>query len=259
MPKAEEMCKSWLRLCKDPRTSPELLENAAYWESINQSKEYSIRLAVARHRSTTCELLSKLSMINYLPIQIAVAGHCNLSEATAGKLLKNHLRELRRVLAGNPKVPFFVMEKLARDFKDIRVRLAQNPNIPAKIMKRLAHQKDREVRTALAKNDNISTPILEKLSRDKDDGVRAAVALHFKIPHAGLRALAEDSSLKVRELVLERALEEYPTDKIIFRALTNIKPSLVAQRAQDHLDELEILEREAKAAAVSEQEEPPLE
>lgn len=249
MSSAEEMRKSWMRLCKDPRTTVALLENAAYWESINQPRTVEIRLAVARHRSTPSELLTKLSMTNNLSIQIAVAGHPNLSEATAGKLLKKHLRELRRALAGNPKAPVFAMEKLTRDFKDVRVRLAKNPSLPPKLMKRLAGQKEWEVRMAVAQNSNIHSSLLELLSRDKDESVRAKVAQHYKTPVGGLKALAVDASQKVREIVFERALEEYPSNKSLFEALTKVKPSLLAQQAQDHLKMLEEREKEMRKAA----------
>ncbi len=249
MSSPEEMKKSWMRLCKDPRTSVELLENAAYWESINQPRVIEIRLAVARHRSTPSELLTKLSMNNNLAIQIAVAGHPNLSESTAGKLLRKHLRELRRALAGNPKAPLFVMEKLSKDFKDVRIRLARNPGLPFKIMKRMAYQKEPEVRISLAENTNISQALLEMLSRDKEESVRAKVAQHYKIPLGGLKALAVDASQKVRQGVFERALEEYPTNKGLFEALTKVKPSLLAQQAQDQLNMLELRENEARLTA----------
>lgn len=244
MTSSEEMVKSWMRLCKDPRTSSDLLENAAYWESINTPRKFEIRLAIARHRSAPSELLTKLSMVNFLPLQIAVAGHPNLSEATAGKILKHHLRELRRALAGNPKIPIFAMEKLAKDFVDVRVRLAKNAALTTKLMTFLARQKEREVRISLAQNPAISTKILEILSRDKEEDVRATVAHHIKVPLVGLRLLAEDKSHKVREVVLERALEEHRKDRPIFEALMKIRPSLLAQQAEDHLYELDQEEKE---------------
>ena len=215
--KKEELVKSWIRLCTDPRTPSEQLENAAYWESINQPNDFQIRLAAARHRSASSELLAKLSMTNSLAVQIAVAGHPNLLESTAGKLLRKHLRELRRALAGNPKIPA----------------------LPRNLMAMLMTHKEREVRAALAQNRNIATALLEKLSHDKDELVRATVVQHYKIPLAGLRALALDKSQRVREIIFARALEEFPTDKALFQALSKTRPSLVAQRAEQVLAELD--------------------
>ena len=250
MTKSEEMVKSWLRLCNDPRTSIELLENAAYWESINQPQDYHIRLAVARHRSAPAELLTKLSMVNYLPLQIAVAGHSNLSEVTAGKLMKTHLRELRRALASNTKIPLYVMEKLSRDFADVRARLAKNPNITKAIMKRFALQKDKSVRMALAQNRNLHLSFLELLSKDKEADIRAMVVHHPKVPLSGLRNLALDKSSKVREAVLERGTDEFPGDRALFEALAKTKPSVIAQRAEE---QLEILDRRDHASKILEQ------
>lgn len=235
----EEMVQSWMRLCKDPRTAVDLLENASYWESINLPRQFIIRMAVAKHRSTSSDLLTKLSMVNYLPLQIAVAGHPNLSEATAGKMMQKQLRELRKALAGNPKIPEFVMERLCRDFKDVRACLARNPKLPVKYMKVLATHKEREVRVGLARNPYLAVSVLEKLSKDADDTVRMAVAYHQRLPMAGLRALAADPSNQVREVIFERAQEDYPYERSIFEAIAAHKSSLLAQQAEDHLRKLE--------------------
>jgi len=239
MTRDDEMLKSWLRLCADPRTTSDLLENASYWESINYPESYSVRLATARHRSTNSELLAKLSLINHLPIQIAVAGHPNLSEETAGKLLRGHLRELRRALASNPKIPFFVMNKLSRDFKDVRVALARNTSLPRALMQRLSRQREYEVRAALAANRSLIFDLMENLSQDQHENVRAAIAMREDLPVSGLRQLAKDKAAKVREAVLERSLEDYPFDREIFKAIAKFKPSLLAQRAAEHLQSLD--------------------
>ncbi|CAM2067321.1 hypothetical protein SCOR_18220 [Sulfidibacter corallicola] len=238
MPSQAEMIKSWLRLCADPRSSAEQLENAAYWESINQPSEFQIRLAVSKHRSTSSELLAKLSMVNHLPIQIAVAGHQNLSESTAGHLLRKQLRQLRRALASNPRIPVYVMEKLATDYRDVRLCLARNPAIPRSIQSVLAREKDKNVRMTLAKNLKLSVGILERLSKDKVAEVRAMVAAHPNVPLAGLRAMGADRSQVVREAVFDRGIQEFSDDIPLFRELTKIKPSSVAQKAQEHLDYL---------------------
>ena len=237
--KDNEMQKSWIRLCRDPRTTVDLLENAAYWESINSPKCFDIRMTVARHRSTSSELLATLSMVNHLPLQITVAGHENLSESTAGDLMRKQLRELRKALATNPKIPLFVMEKLSRDFKEVRMQLGRNPGLPTSIMKRMVVHKEWEVRSALAQNPSAPQKLLATLSQDKDERVRTFVAVHVNLPLAGLRQLAEDPASGVREVVLERALEEYPADRSLFQALAKVKPSTIAQAADAHLEALD--------------------
>ncbi len=236
MGKPEELLKSWLRLCHDPRTTADLLEKAAYWESINRPKEYAIRLAVAKHRSTSSDVLAKLSMIKQLPIQIAVAAHGNLSEATAMKILKLQVRELRRALAGNPKIPIFVMKKLAHDFTDVRIRLARNPAIPLVIMKRFAGETDEKIRIALCQNRRLHTSILERLSRDKVAEIRIAVVEHPDMPAAGLKQMAEDPSEQVRAAVFAKAMTDYSDDQAIFKALAKFKNTEIGQDAKKHID-----------------------
>lgn len=240
MPSEAELVKSWLRLCHDPRTSAEQLENAAYWESINRAHEYQIRLAVAKHRSSPTELLAKLAMINWLPIQIAVAGHQNISETTAGMLLRKQFRELRRALAGNHKVPIFVMDKLSRDFTDIRIRLSRNPAIPPKIQLRLAKEKDSKIRLALTQNRKLHIKILERLSKDQIPDIRAGVAGHPNIPLAALIQMASDKSDLVRGVILDRAMEEYQNEVELFRALAKAGKGETASKAKEHLAFLEL-------------------
>lgn len=237
--KLEELIKSWMRLCRDPRTPVELLEKAAYWESINTPDQYELRLAVAKHRSSPADLLAMLSMCKNLAIQIAVAGHGNLSEAVAGKLLRSRLRQLRRTLAANPRIPFFAMEKLSRDYEDVRASLARNPSLKPSIMARLARERSLKVRQAVAGNSGIPQALLEKLSRDKDASVRLLVARHPHTPFQGLKALASDADSDVRQEVFERAMEEYPTEKAIFQALSSFPNSVLAQEARKYLEQME--------------------
>lgn len=246
MPSQTEMIKSWVRLVSDPRCSGEQLENAAYWESINQPSETQIRLAVARHRAANGELLAKLSMINHLPIQVAVAAHPNLRESTAGHLLKLQIRELRRALASNPRIPIFVMERLATDFRDVRLALTRNPSLPRQIQGILARERDKKIRLALTKNLKLTVGVLERLSKDKVAEIRASVAGHPNVPLAGLRAMGADRSEMVREAVFNRGIQEFSDDIPLFRELTKVKPSPVAMRAQEHLDFLLQRDKSAK-------------
>lgn len=246
MPSQTEMIKSWMRLVSDPRCSGEQLENAAYWESINQPSETQIRLAVARHRAANGELLAKLSMINHLPIQVAVAAHPNLRESTAGHLLKLQIRELRRALASNPRIPVFVMERLATDYRDVRLALTRNPSLPRQIQSLLARERDKKIRLALTKNLKLSVGVLERLSKDKVAEIRASVAGHPNVPLAGLRAMGADRSEMVREALFNRGIQEFSDDIALFRELTKVKPSPVALRAQEHLDFLLQRDKSAK-------------
>jgi len=237
MDREDGIRKSWLRLCRDPRTTSDLLEKAAYWESINDSECYDIRLSVARHRATSSDLLSKLIMIKHLPIQVAVAGHSNLSEKTAGKILRSQIRELRRALAGNPKIPYYAMEKLSKDFQDVRIRLAKNPSIPAAIMKQMAEEKDPYIRLSLARNPCLNTTTLEQLSQDEDTEVRMAVVSHPATPLKGLTQMTGDRSPRVREVVFIRAKEDFPNEVALFEALAS-GASVLAQNARAHLEQL---------------------
>ena len=253
-----EMLKSWMRLCKDPRTTADLLEKAAYWESINDSHHYDIRLSIARHRATPTDLLTKLSMIKHLAIQISVAGHPNLSEKTAIKILKSQLRELRRALAGNPKIPLFVMEKLAQDYKDVRVRLARNAAVPRSLQLKILNERDPEIRVSLARNKNLHTSVLERLSKDKDVAVRLSVVEHERIPPGGLLEMVKDPSDKVREAIFNRAMKDFPTDIELFRALAKGK-TLLAQDAKAHVANILVAEHvDAMTEDLEEEMGPPL-
>lgn len=254
----EELLKSWMRLCTDPRTVSEQLENAAYWESINRPKEYGIRLAVAKHRNTTSEVLAKLAMVKHLPVQIAVAGHGNLAESTATKLMRFQLRELRRALAGNPKIPLFVMQKLAKDYADVRMRLAKNPAIPSSIMKDLAKAKNPNIRMALAQNRRLHPAIMERLGSDLDVEVRCMVVDHPDMPIAGLRHMALDKNTRVKESVLARVSADFESDKSVLNVLieTTTPESDLGRMARLRLESIEEKEREVAAVAKAQKESP---
>ncbi len=238
MERPEELLKSWLRLCADPRTSGELLDNAAYWESINSPKEYPIRLAVAKHRSTSAETLSKLSMVKNLKVQIAVAAHNNLSESTAAEMLKLQVRELRRSLAGNPSIPIFVMQRLARDFEDVRLRLAKNPALPLQIQQRMMNEVSTNIRLALCQNRRLHPSVMERLSHDAEEEVRVMLVDHPDMPRGGLKEMAEDASVRVRTAVLARARVDFPEELSIYKALMRHRDA-TAEAARLHLEGLE--------------------
>lgn len=259
MSKTEELLKSWMRLCTDPRTSCEQLENAAYWESINCPKDYDIRLAVAKHRNTTSEVLAKLAMVKHLPVQIAVAGHGNLAESTATKLLKFQLRELRRALAGNPKIPFFVMQKLARDFADVRMRLAKNPALPLSIMRDLAKAKNPNIRLALSQNRRLNPAIMERLGSDLDVEVRCSIVEHPDMPLAGLRHMALDKNTSVKQSVLARIANDFGNDKSVLKVLieTTTAETDIGRQVRSRMEEVELREQEVAAVAKAQKEEGP--
>lgn len=238
MERPEELMKSWLRLCADPRTSSELLDNATYWESINSPKEYQIRLAVAKHRSTSADTLAKLSMVKNLKVQIAVAAHNNLSESTAAEMLKTQVRELRRSLAGNPSIPIFVMQRLSRDFEDVRLRLAKNPSLPLQIQQRLMNEVSMTIRIALCQNRRLHPSVMERLSHDADEDVRVVLVDHPDMPRGGLKQMAEDASARVRAAVLARARVDFPEELGIFKALLRQRDS-ISEGARLHLEGLE--------------------
>jgi len=238
MQPAGEMEKSWNRLCQDPRTTSELLKKAAYWESINRSSEFAIRRLAARHRAANEDLLATLALVDDLYVKIHVAAHTNLSEATAGKLLKSRIRSLRKSLASNPKIPVFVMNRLARDHEDVRVELARNPKLPRRLMIKMAKESSVAVRLSLARNNRVLPRILEFFSRDKSELVRCAVVSHPGTPLVGLLGMAEDDSPAVRKHVLQRAIEDFPQERVIFERLSRFSNCLSAGIAAHHLKSL---------------------
>lgn len=244
MTSQQELLKSWKRLVSDPRTGGEQLQNAAYWESINFPKQFMIRILVARHRASDSILLGKLAMIDHLPLQIAVAGHPNISESTAGKLFALQLRELRRALASNPSIPTYVMNKLARDFADIRMRLARNSEVTLPIMKKFARDPDRGVRLALAQNQKCHLKVLQKLSMDRDVEIRCEVAKNPNVHAGGLLKMAEDPETRVRDAIFHRCVQEYPNSVGIFKILAKFRDTPTSAKAQEHAD---FLDRQAKA------------
>jgi hypothetical protein len=187
-------------------------------------------------------------MVKHLPLQIAVAAHDNLSESTAAKLMKLQVRELRRALAGNTRIPRFVMHRLSRDYIDVRVRLAKNPAVPLAIMKRFAVESDHTVRISLTRNVHLHTEIMEQLSRDQNEEVRASLTQHPHLPVGGLRAMTQDPSSKVRAAVLERALADFATDQAIFKALAKAKNCATAEAAEVHLNQLREREKAMRRA-----------
>lgn len=241
----EELVKSWLRLCRDPRSAPEQLEKACYWESIARPAVLEIRLAAAHHRAAGADLLANLATINNLKIQIAVAGHPNLSEATANQLARSQLRELRRALAANPRIPLYVMKRLSRDYEDVRLRLARNSSIPEAIMVELFRQKSTTVRRGLASNPCLTLRLMEHLAKDADLEVRRTIARHPSLPLEGLLAMAADAAVQVREAVCERAMTEHAKELRIFAQLAQFQDGLVADRARAQLEILQGAEGQA--------------
>jgi hypothetical protein len=232
----DELVKSWLRLCRDPRSAPEQLEKACYWESIARPSLLEIRLAAAHHRAASGDLLANLSTINNLRIQIAVAAHPNLSEATANLLARSQLRELRRTLAANPRIPLYVMKRLSRDFEDVRLRLARNTSIPEAIMVELLRQKSSAVRRGLASNPCLTLRLMEYLAKDPDLEVRRMIASHPSLPLEGLLTLAADPAVQVRQVVWERAVAEYARELRVFSQLAQFQDGEVADRARAQIE-----------------------
>jgi len=236
----DEMVKSWLRLAKDPRTSPSDLEKAAYWESLNTPNNFDIRFWVASNPNCQSDLLATLSLVKNLKVLIQVAGHRRLREDTAGKLLKSHLRNLRRSLAANGSIPVYVMTKLAKDFEDVRESLARNPSLVPKLVKQLAHEKNPKIRASLARNTRISIAAFRFLQKDSNAHVRASLVTNHVLPYETLYDLCQDSEEEVRSLCLDKAIEEYPHDLALFEILSSFEESETARQAAEYLVEYKV-------------------
>ena len=231
----DEMIKSWVRLVRDPRTSPDILEKAAYWESLNTPDEFEIRFWVASNPNCESAILGTLSLVKNLRVLIQVAGHRRLREETAGKLLKSHLRQLRKSLASNSSIPLGVMQKLSRDYEDVRECLARNPGIPPEIIKKLAHEKNPKIRASLAKNPRLSLSAFKFLKNDPHVRVRTSLLANIGLPYEILHAMAEDPEEQVRAMCMARAIDECPNDLSIFQKLSEFKDSETGRNATNYM------------------------
>jgi hypothetical protein len=231
----DEMVKSWIRLVKDPRTPADVLEKAAYWESLNTPKDFDIRFWVASNPNCHSSTLATLSLVKNLRVLVQVAGHRKLKEETAGKLLKSHLRQLRRSLASNSSIPIYVMKKLSKDYEDVRECLARNPALSPELIKTLAYEKNPKIRAALARNPSISIGAFRFLRKDKQTIVRAHLISNLALPYEILHSMAEDPEEIIRAGCLDRALDEYPNDLSFFEKLAEYGDSESGQKAREYL------------------------
>lgn len=226
------MIKSWVRLASDPRSSSEKLAQAAYWESVNCPRDYRIRSIVARNPATKGDLLAGLSLVKNLSVLIGVAGHRNLTEATAGDLLKSHLRALRISLAANPNIPYYAMKRLARDYEDVREALASNPKLTEDLMKRLVTEKAPKIRMALAKNPNIPLGCFRFLTKDSVTLVRRALLDNPCLPYEILELIAQDSDPEVKKACWKRCQSEFPEPHLLQTLMTGASNELVEEIQQ---------------------------
>ena len=125
------------------------------------------------------EFLVKLTYIDNVNIQIAIAKNSYTPNYILKKLSTNSLDLIRATISTNEYASSYILNKLSKDkVKIVRDALAGNSAAPMKILDKLSKSKDKMTRMRVAENPSTSKNILKKLINDIDgDVVNASIKM----------------------------------------------------------------------------------
>lgn len=108
-------------------------------------------------------------------------------------------------LAGNPRTPREILERLAKDDDRVTAQnLAANPSTPLPILTNLAVSPEQFARWGVAQNRSIDPAIMARLAADPDETVRFYLSVNRAATKEILEKLARDPSERVRRYAGER-------------------------------------------------------
>jgi len=117
-------------------------------------------------------LLNRLSHIDNINIQIALAQNRYTPINILKKLSKSRIASIRASISTNSSVPSYILNSLFKDNnKMVRDALAGNSATPIKILDKLAKSRDKMTRMRVAENPSTPPYILKKLINDIDENV----------------------------------------------------------------------------------------
>lgn len=144
------------------------------------------------HRATSAQTAEELDVlyhrlgVRYEPtVLIAIAKNRSSSMELLKKLSTNNHWQVRTVVARNPNTEPEVLRLMYEDHS-ARTSLAANPSTPADVLERLLHDSDPMVRYNLASNRSLTEAMLSVVAKDPDNEV-------------GQRALTQQSTRAYRK------------------------------------------------------------
>jgi hypothetical protein len=147
---------------------------------------YKKKMGLAQDRSTSAEILVKLSTDDDYYIRYDVAKNTSTPSTTLAQLAEDSVGLVRSAVAGNASTPADTLRQLAHDDSNwVREQVAQNDNTPRDVVEVLAEDGDIEVRRcAREKLGDVASPskpskpkrlswpkLISQLRREAEDGI----------------------------------------------------------------------------------------
>lgn len=179
-------------IASNPATPMDVLSALA-----DEERGFDLCWRVATNRSTSADILERLSHVKFEGVRVRVALNENTSTETLDRLADDPYDAVQRAVADNSHTSVDALTKLVEREAATRVFVASNPNTPYEIRRLLVDDEDIDVRCALALHVQ-DDELLNLLAQDPVYRVRRIVALSDYAPISALEALASDEAEFVR-------------------------------------------------------------
>ena len=141
--------------------------------------------------------------IELVGLKVVKAQSGELSPSELESFAEDHEAEVRRAVTQNPRVPSWILGRLARDENDaVREAVACHERTPSELIEGLLTDSDAEVRSSARTNLVRS---LARAALDGDARVRLSAARNQHTPAESLAALGQDHEETVRDSALENS------------------------------------------------------
>nr|WP_322708649.1 hypothetical protein [Nostoc sp. ChiSLP03a]MDZ8209749.1 hypothetical protein [Nostoc sp. ChiSLP03a] len=203
-------------------------------EELSLHPQPEVREAVAKNPNTPIEVLLKLGkefpdaitanpIFNLLLLEnpeshfvrLSLARSTTTSESAIAQLSKIEDKEILCAVAGNPKTPLHILERLVvegpplfcnehenpheSDFDGLFTAIAQNPNTSESLLLQLAEDGSWNIQKAIAENPKTPLSLLNKFADWRS--MHEAIARNPQASSAILEKLAGENEKKIRDLV----------------------------------------------------------
>ena len=148
--------------------------------AMNLSLRTSVHEREKQYSVTMCQLLLKLSDSKDMSVRWAVAKNPHTSIEVLEKLSSDSVNLVRALVATNPLTPKFILKKLFNDEKIVRDGLSGNPSTPLKYLEILSNDTDTMVRLRVIENLSTTKAICEKLLNDPEQNIRQGASAKLK-------------------------------------------------------------------------------
>ncbi|MEH1943241.1 MAG: hypothetical protein V7L01_23890 [Nostoc sp.] len=204
-------------------------------EELSLHPQPEIREAVAKNPNTPTKVLLKLGkefpdaitanpIFNLLLlenpeshfIRLSLARSTTTSESAIAQLSKIEDKEILCAVAGNPKTPLHILERLVvegpplfcdhenadeSDFDGLFTAIAQNPNTSESLLLQIAEDGSRNIKITIAENPKTPLSLLNKFADWRDFSMHQAIARNPQAPSAILEKLLGENTKEIRDLV----------------------------------------------------------